>query len=283
LSTRFHDDHLIEELSMSQFRSGLVLCIGTLLFTILTARPALADPAIPSVADSPLEVKLADVALRNRLLLLSLGNVVLNKEYRATLIVSPVVPEFTSARAFCEGRFLHCNWIDSNGGSRADRAVKLGTGRELQIVFKPLEAVAEGHSILLTDEKGKVITFVLLDYALFKQSSVELELKTPRYASGLGEDWGPWYQVCSGAAPSEYSYKSNSFSVSGDDGRGCTAWVNCEAIKADSTDVCYRFQVQGKEAKFPDGAETKHAEATLKVRWDLIEAEPRLLVPPSGT
>jgi len=123
---------------------------------------------------------------------------------------------------------------------------------------------------------------VTVDYQLFFQESFSQTFRTGNYASGMGKDFGPWYDVCSGPPLTGYALSNQSFDMSGDDGRGCLSWGKCESpSKAADGGACARFQLQGKEAKFPDAMEVKHGSATLRVTWSLIRSEPRLLQVPS--
>lgn len=215
-------------------------------------------------------VEMGDVQLQESVHLLRFGNVAPGMESKATLKITPQ-PSSMKIRVYCEGAYAFCRWTDR--GERSDRPSAGGT---LEVRFAPSQAVPEPHSLIVTDDRGKPITLVMIDYEMYDAAIATLTLRTPGLVSGMGKDWGPWYSVCSGAAPHGYTLKNDEFGVSGPDGRGCTAWVNCERVKYDNENVCWKFQVQGREAEFPDPQEEVKANASLTVRWTLVPTNPVL-------
>jgi len=236
--------------------------------TLLLQSPILAAP--PSRAARTVTVEMGDVQLQESVQLLGFGNVAPGMESKAALKITPQQTSM-KIRVFCEGPYAFCRWTD-----RDERSDRPSAGGTLEVRFAPSQAVAEPHSLIVTDDRGKPITLVMIDYEMYDAAIATLTLRTPGLVSGMGKDWGPWYSVCAGPAPNGYTLRNDEFGVSGPDGRGCTAWVNCERVKYDNENVCWKFQVQGREAKFPDPKEEVKANASLTVRWTLVPTPPVL-------
>lgn len=243
------------------------------IFALLVSLRVQAAPATPP-SQPNVTVQLGDVHLRDPVQMLTLGNVAVGSEATGELTID-VEPASQKLRVYCEGQYLFCRWAEQE--QRTDHPSK---GGKLLFRFAPASLEPQPHSMIITDDRGKPIALIVVDYQLLAKKSVELKLQTPGLASGFGKDWGPWYTVCSGPAPKGYTLSSEGFGVTGPDGRGCTAWVNCERHQRNDQNVCWVFQVQGREAQFPDGADIVKANATLTVTWDLVPLTPSLVAIP---
>jgi hypothetical protein len=235
-------------------------------------------PAPTALTTEPLEIGLGETIRRDAILLLNLGNVAVGQTVSLTLSVSRPAGGADAVWLFCEG-YLRCQWTD---GSRTDEGRILKHEDGLKVTFTASEPRPAPSYIVINNRTSHVLNWITVDYTLFPKRVIPFDLSTPGYISGNGKRWGPWYDVCSGAAPPAYHLLPERvrFEVSGDDGRGCGAWVNCEGRQNDSANVCWRFQIQGKEYKlFQTADETKNASARLHVEWEL-SSQPATLVPP---
>lgn len=225
-------------------------------------------------AAEPVAVQLGDVHLEDHVQVLQLGNTAPGVTSEASLHIPTFTPD-GQVRVYCDGPFLKCRWADRD--ERTDRPSPGGT---LAFRFEPKEVATEPHTLIITDQRGKPQVLIVVHYLMFKTATIAQTFKTSNLASGLGKDWGPWYDVCSGPAPPGYTVTKENFEIEGGN-RGCHSWGECNLKQSDNENVCYEFRLQGKEAKFPDAAEIVKAQGNLQVSWVLIPTPPRLeRVPP---
>jgi hypothetical protein len=231
---------------------------------------ALSSGTLARAAAPAARVQLGETVLTHPIQVLRLGNIAAGTETHVVLAVrrEPAGPEL---RVFCEGPFVACRWLD-----RSERTDRPSAGGDLEVRLAPASAKSTPHFLIVSDERGKPITLVNVDFQLFAENRLRTVLATPSLVSGLGKAWGPWYDVCSGPAPPGYALAGDDFSVEGPE-RGCGSWVNCERTHRDSSNVCWKFQIQGREAVFlKNPHETVKATGKLVVSWDLVASTPKL-------
>jgi len=246
------------------------ICVGML--TTLLAW--IGGGGLVEAQPQPLSFKVGDSQASGTRLLVQLGSVAVGDIRQFKVEIAKPAATALRIRAFCEGKWVTCSW---DGASRSDRADSNRPVETLKVAFEASEEARTLQYILVTDDRGATLAFIGLNYQLFVKKQVDLNFVTPPYVSGDGTAFGPWYTVCSGPVTEGYQLVGEEFTASGEETRACGRWLNCEKLQSDQTNVCYRFQIQGKEEQAgKNPREIKKGSANLKVTWRLVESSPRI-------
>ena len=100
--------------------------------------------------------------------------------------------------------------------------------------------------VRLTAIKPTVVNFVLKPLpkpGVPRPEELKVEKSSGLKASGVGSEFSDWYELCSGPAPQDYSYRDSKYWLTGD--RECGKWAECRYGRADDSNVCFEFRLQG--------------------------------------
>lgn len=91
------------------------------------------------------------------------------------------------------------------------------------------------------------------------------DFRSGKKQSGVGKNFSTWYELCSGELPEGAVIKSSIFRLEGD--RSCGSWAECEQTVDTTSQVCWKFRLQGYEEKWLDSR--ANSEGILTVNYSL--------------
>jgi hypothetical protein len=181
---------------------------------------------------------------------------------------------------FYVGSKIKTSWVkDAATGTIGSRRKITSSLSYLSVSFEAGTADTQDLQVIFLSRNSIPVARIVLDYVV-RDEMIAFNIASPRLASGVGKafsnaDGKGDYVLCSGLPPPGYVLSSHSFTLDNVD-RRCGEFSNCNLAKTDSEDVCYIFNIQGREDKDFKGVQIAYAGATLTVNYKLNEKAPSL-------
>jgi hypothetical protein len=215
----------------------------------------------------------------SRYAVLSIGNIATESGRNLNIAIKNTSTENIDSSVHFVGSRISGKWKSSTPieWPSNSRSIAAGESEELQISV-------EGGDISLQDVQA--IRFyandvlqleIIVDYVVAPAQTFNVSIPVNNLTSGYGKDYSATYQMCSGRPPVGYFIKSDTFDVSAGNShpRSCGSYAKCSRTLSPQDGVCWNFEVQGHEGRWPGGGlyEIKF-DAKLFLKYELITEKP---------
>ncbi|MGR9289911.1 hypothetical protein ACU8OS_15785 [Rhizobium leguminosarum] len=164
--------------------------------------------------------------------------------------------EVTSGRSdtfalFVNGTSLTAKWAGSSIAELPEnlKFFQAGETERIDVVFTASTSADGLQYLELLSENGNS-GLLAFDYLIVPYDAVTFPLRYDGLVAGNGKAFSKPYELCIGPPPAEYALSSFSYALSGVSShyhRDCGSWASCTVTRADSSNFCVAFQIQGHD------------------------------------